>query len=221
MFLWLFLSLAGVLGLRIVSDNATGLADYALKNPWLIFVGACALLWFPVASAITWSDISIIAAYLRQVSFPRIESLAEERRRLAGASGPDSPLQPPISSCEGLYSWEEFRSGEVYRQGMRSLHLTSLYLVRSALLYVPTLLVFACALFIQASRGFFLSDPFEFWASLLPEALWIIAFTALILAYLYPMSNLNLLHNGVLQTRKMLPENARSFRWKSHQRPQS
>lgn len=117
---WVLGAVALIIGSQIFGLRWTQLRDLVLDQPWIVFVGAIALLWFPAYDITRWVDLRIAYEYLRDHLEPRLNL------RRADAGG------------EPWIHWDDFRNRRLHaRRGV----LLPIWLGKFSLPYAPTLLL--------------------------------------------------------------------------------
>jgi hypothetical protein len=131
-FAWMFLFLAGTIGL-VASNAIEVVTAYVQAHPGVLLAAAVVTMWFPILFAIIWLDIASMAIYLRLVAYPRLAALTAANRM---SLPPDVRRSlPKISPSDGLLSWE---SSQTIRH--RNPVVVGLFVLRTAGLFAPAFL---------------------------------------------------------------------------------
>ena len=189
---WLFLSITAAVGL-IAADQLPIAVDVLTEHPLLFMVGAVLLLWFPILSAIAWSDIAACAAYIRTQAQPRLgRPLAARRAALVGL-GLDELMArlPALDERNGLMGWEDFREEFLFK-GRLAWRIMPLWILRSSLLYVPTAGAVAGYVILMTSQDRW--SQIDVW-DIGVVATWLAIVVVVLVAFASRVSNLKVAHS--------------------------
>lgn len=142
---FLFAVIAAIAASQALSKRSLDVVNH---HPW-VFLGAALLaLWFPINNLLMIVDMTTCGAYVREVLTPKINLLIQSAAGGDGLATKEAPIATFLDPADrkrlqSPMAWEDFLG--IFRVGTRGRRaiFIPLYFARTALLYVPTILLLA------------------------------------------------------------------------------